>query len=217
MSRLWRIPNRLRIGFVIVGIGVVALAAAHWARAASNHSTRMGRGVEEEEKVRAPLTQQGHRFPQVHDHKETGPYIDGSQTPHLIPDDVAYSMFLRMLMPKGSDTAALKRHRSYVSHVIRAANVLSSDQSHSAADHTQPGSDLAQKPVESEIAAVMRFVGSYQGQLQRPEFALKRMKDTLPEVARVVATMPDQLGADLAGKIDRYVKQEFKKQIKIIY
>lgn len=159
-------------------------------------------------------------MPQAHDHKETGPYIDGSQTPYLIPDDVAYSMFLRMLLPRGTSAEAIKRRRAHVKHILRTANALSQITEHDVTRHDAARHSAQREvspPSEADIIAMFGFIAVYEARLLSPDFTLKRMQDTLPEISVIVTTMPQHLGPELASKIDRYVKHQFKKQIKIIY
>lgn len=55
-------------------------------------------------------------------HQHERPSIDGAKTPHLIPDDTAYSLFFGLAASVGKGVHD-PRQRSYVRHVLTQAHV----------------------------------------------------------------------------------------------
>jgi hypothetical protein len=137
-------------------------------------------------------------------HRESGPFIDGAQTPELIPDDVAYSLFLRMLSARDQNPRALARQRSYLKHVLRGADAI------------EGSSDPGTMQTNADVETLLRFEESYEARLRTLDTSGGSKSDEVALVAEIVGTMPYLLGQRLATKIDRYVKKQFKRNVKII-
>lgn len=138
-------------------------------------------------------------------HRETGPFIDGAERPDLIPDAAGYALFLRMLLP-GNTSDAQIRQRAYIKHVLRGA---------AAVERGPAAAEVV--PTDEGISNVLRFVASYEARLKDVDAGgLATRSAATPLIHGIVATMPKYLGGRLAHEVDRYVKEQFKRKIKII-
>jgi hypothetical protein len=153
--------------------------------------------------------QQGHKAVSVRDmptvHLESKPYIDGAQTPNLIPDEVGYSLFLRMLMTGETNDAGV-RQRMYIKHVLRGA---------AAVEYGEAG--VSAPPKEEDVSNMLRFIASYEVPLRTVDAGgIASRSEAIPLVRATVARMPTYLGHELAHQIDRYVKEQFKRRVKLV-
>lgn len=162
-----------------------------------------------------------------HPPTHTRPFIAGATDLDAIPDQVAYRMFLRMLMTPKIGPLGAKMHRSYIRHVLRSGAVLADDRHIGRRNEDCAAHKDAEPPPEA-IDVVLRFVESYEGELRaidRDRRALRergdvpgaqamaKERDAL--VQKVVDRLPSFVGDKTANKIDLYVRLHFKKTIKI--
>lgn len=162
-----------------------------------------------------------------HPPTHTVPFIDGAKTPEMVPDAVAYRMFLRMLMPPRNHPEALHIQESYIRHVLRAGAVLA-DPSH--VDHVGEACDIHKKaePRSSEVLRLQQFVKSYESRLRAIDLARRSLRqrgdifgaraltaDRDALVQEVIQAMPPALGAGTTKKLDHYVRLKFKGGTKI--
>jgi hypothetical protein len=68
----------------------------------------------------------------------------------------------------------------------------------------------------ADVETLLRFEESYEARLRTLDTSGGSKSDEVALVAEIVGTMPYLLGQRLATKIDRYVKKQFKRNVKII-
>jgi hypothetical protein len=161
--------------------------------------------------------------PPVH-HLETGPFIDGSKTPELIPDDVAYAHFFRTLIRDDSPDAAA-RQRSYARHVIRASRVARQE-AHlvssaaapavggSAGHHHSAGADAQ---LDADVEAVVTFINSFDPRFRALDSGHGVTGEDVALVGEITRSVGQNLGPRLAQDVERYVMEQFKRKVKIVY
>lgn len=95
-------------------------------------------------------------------HLETKPFIDGADTPGLIPDQVAYSLFLRMLLP-GQTADARVRQQAYIRHILRGAAALSRGSAAGEASPRDEDSSRMLRLIELRLKTFFRWcsLGNY--------------------------------------------------------
>lgn len=177
--------------------------------------------------AQSPLPVGQQVIPPPHPPNHTRPFVDGATNPDGIPDEVAYRLFLRMLMTPVADTKSAAMQRSYIRHVLRTGAVLL-DASHT--DHA--GEDCAthqhSSPTVDEIESVIRFVQSYEPALRDLD-RTSRMKrergdligaqgtarDRDDLVLRVMETLPGRVSAQTAEKLHAFARHHVRKNTKI--
>lgn len=154
----------------------------------------------------------------AHGMTHSRPAIDGAVTPDLIPDDVAYSLVLRMLTP---DPGPLGERRTRA--LVRFMYVESI-----------PGSPGLAPPRDEEVDAIMKMVTSYGPRLKAVDPAIRataqrkehdfasagRAAAAKAERAAIVTEFRTQLDAELgpavASRVHRFVASA-KRRMKIIH
>lgn len=75
----------------------------------------------------------------------------------------------------------------------------------------------AVSPSPTEVTAVLRFAAAYQPQLRALDLGRASEAEDALLVRTIVDSMNAHLGSELASRMDRYVKVQFKRNVKIIY
>lgn len=199
VRRRYRILLGLALGSVLtIAVGLPAVGRYRISAAGENvaaHATHGPRTTLKTDRVVPPRPKTAHR--------ERGPFVDGSDAPQKIPDHIAYSHFLAMLMPIDNSEASRKRQRAYVKHVLQMAD----------AGRTNT---LDTPLTESDVKAVLEFVGQFEPTLADMNRRNVRNRDREPFVSGIVASMPARLGKPLADRLHWYVQNQFKRRIKLL-
>jgi hypothetical protein len=133
--------------------------------------------------------------------------VDGAINPGGVPDDVAFSLFFRML-----DRVATERERSQLRAYIDEAYSFGKHRHHLA--ETDATRDLRQQRADRLI----EFIETYKPDIDRidaskhtdPAYAARRA--TL--VATMRSTLAAQIGAEDAVVIDTFVREVVKRRIR---
>lgn len=128
-------------------------------------------------------------------HLENGPFIDGAVNPELIPDEIAYLNFFRMLSRTADGADAEFHQKSYIRHVLRRSG----------------------PPSDSDIASLQRFAASYQTRLRELGGGQASAAAKANMARSIASTMRMFMSPRAAAAIDTYVLNDFKKRTKIIY
>lgn len=162
--------------------------------------------------------------------------VDGSKTPELIPDHVAYSLLFRFLSERKSADEK-ERGRAYLKAMFGCSH---------CGDHKERPESLSNDQMEALLAAAQEF-GRQVSELDKralriryqipPEqgdvdlSGLRGQQPPLPDAAakaelarlqkekealtvRMAASLPARLGKDGAGKVQQFVRDVFKRKIK---
>ena len=149
--------------------------------------------------------------------------IDGAQSPEKIPDRLAYTLLLRFL--SGRTTEAQKNSaRSYLRMVFGCDTCpdKSMTKEERAAAHTNiekllavaEDFDAQNRPTDDQAKKITERTGLNRDSSVRTQLrSLQMKKESL--VARIMASLADRLGPDGAGKLHRFITEQFKRRVKI--
>jgi hypothetical protein len=149
--------------------------------------------------------------------------IDGAKNPEKVSDQVAYSLFLRFLSGRKTEEEK-NRARAYLKMVFGC---------HTCRDEAMTAEErqAAQAGIEKLLAAAEEYerrVGPLDEEAKKVKERggpsldssakvqlkdLKRKKEAL--VNQLIASLPARLGASGAGRLNRFMRDHFKRRVKI--
>jgi hypothetical protein len=142
--------------------------------------------------------------------------VDGAVNPELIPDDVAYLHFFRVLSknPRNPDQAfEERRRRAYLHHFFPA----------SCTDQTTTAGPLSEAQILKLLEMVDSFVPKLEAASKRlapqpqgatPGEAGQQMRQM---VLAAAADLPNSIDPDAAAKIGAHVRDHMKKNIRLVF